>query len=123
MRVKTGFVRRQKHKKILRQAKGFWMSRHKLYKKAREAVLHAGAYAYHGRKRRKRDFRRLWTIRINAALREKGRTYSRFIQALKEQKIELDRKILADLAVHHPLVFNQISDAAFKPQKPGAGAH
>lgn len=122
MRVKTGFVRRRQHKKILKLARGFWMSRHKLFKKANEAVLHAGAYAFHGRKKKKRDFRRLWTIRINAALRQKGYTYSRFIRALKEQKIELDRKILADLAVRHPLVFNQISDAAFKSQKSGAGA-
>lgn len=122
MRVKTGFVRRRQHKKILKLAKGFWMSRHKLFKKANEAVLHAGVYAFHGRKKRKRDFRRLWTIRINAALRQQGHTYSRFIRALKEQKIELDRKILADLAVRHPLVFNQISDAAFKSQKSGAGA-
>lgn len=122
MRVKTGVVRRRQHKKILKLAKGYWMSRSKLYKKAKEAVLHAGSYAYHGRKRRKRDFRRLWTIRINAALGENNRQYSRFIKQLKDQKIGLDRKILAELAVNHPLIFSQIADAAFKPQKPGAGA-
>ena len=122
MRVKTGVVRHRKHHKVLKAAQGFWMSRHKLYKKAHEAVLHAGVYAYHGRKRRKRDLRRLWIIRLNAALRTKGVTYSRFIRQLGEAKIPLDRKILATLAVNQPEAFAQIVDAAAKPQKPGAGA-
>jgi large subunit ribosomal protein L20 len=121
MRVKTGVVRRRKHQKMLKQAKGYWMSRHKLYKKAHEAVLHAGVYAYHGRKQRKRDFRSLWIIRLNAALRSQGQTYARFIRQLKLAKIELDRKILAELAVNRPAVFAQIVNVAFKAKKPSAG--
>ena len=122
MRVKTGFVRHRKHQKVIRQAKGYWMSRHKLYKKAHEAVLHAGVYAFHGRKRRKRDFRTLWIQRINAALTGSGLSYSRFINRLKTQKIVLDRKILAELAVNHREAFAKIVDAASKPQKPSTGA-
>jgi large subunit ribosomal protein L20 len=105
MRVKTGIVRHRKHKKILGLAKGYWMSRHRLYKKAKEAVLHAGTYAYHGRKLRKRDFRTLWIQRISAGLGDTGMNYSRFISALKKNKIELDRKILAELAAKQQQVF------------------
>jgi large subunit ribosomal protein L20 len=105
MRVKTGIVRHRKHKKILGLAKGYWMSRSKLYKKAKEAVLHAGAYAFHGRKLRKRDFRTLWIQRISAGLNGTGLSYSGFIHALKQAKIELDRKILAELATNHQKVF------------------
>lgn len=121
MRVKTGIVRHRKHKKILNQAKGYWMSRHKLYKKAHEAVLHAGAYAFHGRKRRKRDQRTLWILRLNAALKERGLKYSSFIHDLKLKKIELNRKILSQLAAQFPDAFSQLADVATKPKKPGAG--
>jgi large subunit ribosomal protein L20 len=110
MRAKTGTVRKRKHKKILKQAKGYRMTRSRLYKVAKEAVLHAGQYAYHGRKLRKRDFRRLWIQRINAALSKTGLSYSRFIKKLKDNQIELNRKILADLAVKHPEVFFKIVD-------------
>jgi len=110
VRVKTGIVRKRKHKKILKKAKGYWMSRHKQYKKAHEAVLHAGQYAFAGRKNKKRDLRSLWIVRINAALRSKGTTYSRFINQLKKQKIELDRKILAQIAYEYPKVFDEIID-------------
>ncbi len=122
MRVKTGIVRHRKHKKILKQARGYWMSRHKLYKKAKEAVLHAGVYAYHGRKRRKRDFRTLWIQRINAGLTGSGLSYSRFILELKQNKIELNRKILAELALNHRAVWLKLVDATAKSKKPGAGA-
>lgn len=108
MRIKTGPTRKQRHNKILDQAKGYRMSRRRLYKKASEAVLHAGQYAFAGRKNRKRDFRQLWITRINGALSETDLSYSRFIAALKKAKIELDRKILADLVISDPKTFQEI---------------
>lgn len=110
MRVKTGFVRHRKHKKALKLTRGFRMTKSRLVKVAKEAALHAGQYAFHGRKRRKRDFRSLWIQRINAALTDKGMSYSRFIKALKDNSITLDRKILADLAVTDPKTFQFIID-------------
>jgi len=110
MRVKTGIIRRRKHKKILTQAKGYRMTRSRLIKKAKEAVLHAGEYAFAGRKLRKRDFRRLWITRINAGLSGSNLSYSQFIAGLKKAKIELDRKILADLVVSDFETFNKILD-------------
>ncbi len=110
MRAKTGYTRKRRHKKILKLAKGYRMTRSKLYKVAKEAVLHAGSYAYHGRKLRKRDFRTLWIQRINASLTGTGLKYSHFINKLKTNKIQLNRKILADLAVNHPKVFFKIVD-------------
>ena len=88
------------------------MTRHKQFKKAKEAVLHAGEYAFKGRKLRKRDFRQLWIMRMNAALRELGMKYSIFINKLKINKIELDRKIISQLAVEHPKVFKKIVEKA-----------
>jgi len=108
VRVKGGITTHRKHKKTLKLAKGYWMSRHKQIKKAKEAVLHAGQYAYVGRKNRKRDFRTLWIIRLNAALKPLGLKYNQFINALKKNKVELDRKILAQIAVEHPKTFKQI---------------
>lgn len=108
MRVKTGTVRKRKHKKLLALAKGYRMTKHRLVKPASEAVLHAGEYAFAGRKRRKRDFRRLWITRINAALSEYDLSYSHFIAGLKKANIELDRKILADLIISDPNVFKNI---------------
>ncbi len=108
VRVKGGMTTRRRHKKVLKQAKGYWMSRHKQFKKAKEAVLHAGAYAFAGRKDKKRDFRSLWIIRLNAALRTLGMTYSTFINLLKKKKVTLDRKVLAQIAVEHPKVFEKI---------------
>src|SRR3989338_1244003 len=110
VRIKGGVRTRAKHKKVLKMAKGFWMTRHKQFKKAKEAVLHAGEYAFAGRKAKKRDFRQLWIIRMNAALRELGMKYSIFIHKLKVNKIELDRKILSQLAVEHSVVFKKIVD-------------
>ena len=112
MRVKTGPTRRRKHKKILKQAKGYRMTRSRLIRKAKEAVLHSGEYAFAGRKLRKRDMRRLWISRINAALSNSDISYSKFIACLNKAKIELDRKILADLAVTDPKTFEAIVNKA-----------
>ena len=108
MRVKTGIVRKKRHKKVLKLTKGYRMTKSRLFRVAKEASLHAGQYAYHGRKLRKRNFRTLWIQRIKAALSTTDLTYSLFIKTLKDNKIELNRKILADLAVNHPKVFQNI---------------
>src|SRR3989344_129158 len=107
-RVKGGTTTRRKHKKILKLAKGYWMTRHKQIKKAKEAVLHADQYSFTGRKDRKSDFRQLWILRINAAVRPLGLTYSQLINKLSAKKIELDRKILSQLAIEHPKIFEKI---------------
>lgn len=112
VRIKGGVRTRAKHKKVLKMAKGYWMTRHKQIKKAKESVLHAGEYAFKGRKLRKRDFRQLWIIRMNAALRELGTKYSAFISKLKLNKIELDRKILSQIVVEHPKIFKKIVEKA-----------
>jgi len=112
VRIKGGVRTRARHKKVLKLAKGYWMTRHKQFKKAKEAVLHAGEYAFKGRKLRKRDFRQLWIIRMNAALRNLGTKYSVFIKKLKDNKIELDRKILSQLAVEQPEVFKKVVEKA-----------
>jgi len=111
-RTKTGIVRRRHHKKVLARTKGFRMTRHRLYKVAHEADLHAGQYAYVGRRLRKRDIRKLWIIRLNAAVRELGLSYNKFIAGLKKAKIELDRKILADLALSDSRTFKKIVEKA-----------
>lgn len=108
VRVKGGTTTRRKHKKVLKLAKGYWMTRSKLIKKAKEAVLHADAYSYHGRKRKKRDFRSLWIVRLNAALRPSNISYSKFINLLKTKNVGVDRKILSQIAVDHPQVFTKI---------------
>lgn len=108
VRVKSGIQTKRKHKKVLKLAKGYWMTRHKQFKKAKEAVLHAGAYAYTGRKDKKHIFRSLWTVRLNAALRTLNSTYSKFIAQLKQKKVELDRKVLAQIALEYPKVFEKI---------------
>ncbi len=101
-------ITRKKHKKIKKEAKGFRQARRTRIKAAKEAILHAGQYAYIGRKLRKRNLRRLWIVRLNAAVREHGLTYSEFISGLKKKKIEVDRKILADIAVNDPDTFAKI---------------
>ena len=108
MRVKS--PRRQRHNKVLRQAKGYRMTKHRLYRVAREATIHAGQYAFAGRHLRRRDLRSLWIVRLNAAVRSLGLTYSKFIAGLKKANIQIDRKILADLAVKQPSVFSKIVD-------------
>jgi len=112
MRVKTGIVRRRKHKKILKLAKGFYSGRRKHFRKAKEQVEHSLVYAYRDRKRKKRDFRRLWIVRINAACRLNDISYSRFINGLKLAGIELDRKILADMAMNDPKAFSTVVEKA-----------
>jgi len=104
-RVKRGTVRRAKRKKLLARAKGFYQTKSKLYRAAKESVDTAAKYAYVGRKNKKRDFRRLWVVRINAAARENGITYSQLIRGLKSAGIELDRKMLADMAVKQAAAF------------------
>lgn len=98
----------------MKAARGFKQARHKRIQTAKEAVLHAGQYAYHGRKLRKRDLRSLWIVRLNAAVREHGLNYNQFIAGLKKNKIELDRKILAELAVKDSSMFAKIVDSAKK---------
>lgn len=105
---RTKSIAQRKHRKILKQAKGFTQARRQRVKIAKEAILHAGAYAYHGRKLRKRDLRKLWIVRLNAAVREHNLSYSKFMPALKKAKIEIDRKILSDIAVKNPKVFDKI---------------
>jgi len=111
-RVKRGTKKRKRRTKILKLAKGYWGARSTNYRTAKEAVEKAHLYAYRDRKARKRDFRRLWIIRIKAASESNGCSYSRFIHGLKKLNIELDRKILADLAVNSPGTFAQLVDKA-----------
>jgi len=111
-RVKTGVVRRRRHKKILKLAKGFYSGRRKHFRKAKEQIERSLVYAFRDRKQKKRDFRRLWIVRINAACRLNDISYSRFINGLKKAGIELDRKILADFAMNEPEVFAQLVEKA-----------
>ena len=113
-RVKTGVVTRRRHKSVLAQTKGYRMTKNRLYKVAQEALLHAGQYAFIGRKNRKRDFRRLWITRITAGLKatESELNYSRFINALKTKNITLDRKSLADLAATDLEAFKAVVKSA-----------
>jgi len=111
-RVKRGLVSRRKHKKLLKSVKGYRGTKSRLIKVAKEAQLHAGAYAYHGRKLRKRDARELWITRISEASAQQGISYSVFINKLKKSNVELDRKILSDLLVDDPVTFKQIIDFA-----------
>ena len=111
-RVKRGVTARARHKKVLDQAKGYSGRRKNVYRVAVQAVTKAGQYAYRDRKQRKRQFRALWIARINAAARECGITYSRFINGLKKGAIEIDRKVLADIAVHDKAAFAAIAEQA-----------
>lgn len=108
-RVKTGVVRRRRHKKVLKLARGFYSGRRKHFRKAKEQLERSLVYAYRDRRAKKRDFRRLWIVRINAACRLNDISYSRFINGLKKANIELDRKILADMAMNDPKAFAQIA--------------
>lgn len=111
-RVKRGNVRRAKRKKVLSRAKGFFQTKSKLYRAAKESVDTALKYAYVGRRRKKRDFRRLWVIRINAAAREHGLTYGQLIAGLKAAGNQIDRKQLADLAATNPAAFGRLAKVA-----------
>jgi large subunit ribosomal protein L20 len=107
-RAKTGIVRRRRHKKILKLAKGFWGLRSKSPRKARETLLNGAMRSFNDRRKRKGEFRRLWIVRINAAAREHGLSYSQLIHRLKEAGIEVDRKMLADLAARSPEAFSSL---------------
>ena len=111
-RVKRGVVAHRRHKKILKQAKGYYGARSRVFRVAKQAVTKAGQYAYRDRRQRKRQFRALWIARINAAAREFGLSYSRMIDGMNKASIEVDRKVLADLAVHDMAAFTKIADKA-----------
>lgn len=111
-RVKRGNKRLQRRKKILRQARGYWGTKSKLRRSAKEQLLKSGAYAYRDRRQKKRNFRRLWIIRIGAAVKQHGFSYSRFICGLKKAGIDLNRKVLADLAVRDQKAFEKIVETA-----------
>ena len=114
MRVVRGNVSRQRHKRLLKLAKGFRGSRKKIFRTANQAVMKSLKHAYKGRRLKRRDLRRLWIARINAAARQNGLSYSRFINGLAKSGVELNRKYLSDVAVHDPKAFAQIAEAAKK---------
>jgi large subunit ribosomal protein L20 len=111
-RVKRGVVAHARHKKVLEQAKGYYGARSKVFRVAKQAVTKAGQYAYRDRRQKKRDFRALWIIRINACARENNLSYSRFINGLKQAAIEIDRKVLADIAVFDRIAFKELANCA-----------
>lgn len=111
-RVKRSVAGRKKRRAVLKEAKGYYSSRGHHYRAAREQVLHSGVYAYRDRRARKGDFRRLWITRINAAARANGLTYSRFMAGLRLAEIELDRKMLAEMAVNDPAAFTSLTEVA-----------
>jgi large subunit ribosomal protein L20 len=111
-RVKRGVTQRRRHKKVLKLAKGYFLGRSKLYKSAHEAVMHALDYSYRDRRNIKRDMRRLWIVRINAAARLNGLTYSTFMDRLRRANVTVDRKMLADLAVRDAAAFTRIVETA-----------
>ncbi len=113
-RVKGGTISRARHKKVLKKAKGYFGSKHRLYKTANEQVMHSGAYAYRDRKARKGDFRKLWIMRINAACRENEISYSKFINGLNKAGIEINRKMLSELAIDNPKAFAALVETAKK---------
>ena len=113
-RVKGGIVSKNRRRKVLKKAKGYFGSKHRLYKTAQEQLFHSGAYSYQDRKKRKGDFRKLWITRINAACRENDISYSKFISGLNKANIEINRKMLSELAISDPKEFSKIVDLAKK---------
>jgi len=111
-RVKRGVIAKARHKKVLKKAKGYYGARSKLFKTAKQAVIKAGQYAYRDRRQRKRHFRALWIARINAAARLHGLSYSRLINGMSRAELDIDRKVLADIAVHDPDAFGAIAERA-----------
>ncbi len=111
-RVKRGVTAKARHKKIMKLARGYYGARSRTYRVAKQAVIKAGQYAYRDRRQKKRQFRALWVTRINAQARECGLSYSRFIDGLKKAGIELDRKVLADMAVHDKVAFAAVAEQA-----------
>lgn len=106
-RVKNGAVTKARHKKVLKQAKGYFGSKHRLYKSAKEQLMHSGQYAFRDRKQKKREFRKLWITRINAACRQNDISYSRFIEGLTKAGVEVNRKMLSEIAINDPKVFSE----------------
>ena len=113
-RVKNGAVTKARHKKVLKQAKGYFGSKHRLYKSAKEQLMHSGQYAFRDRKGKKREFRKLWITRINAACRENGISYSRFIEGLNKAGVEVNRKMLSEIAINDPKAFTELVEVAKK---------
>ena len=111
-RVKRGVIARRRHKKVLKQAKGYYGARSRVFRVAKQAVIKAGQYAYRDRRQRKRQFRQLWIARINAGARQNGLSYSKFINGLKKATVEIDRKVLADLAVNEKAAFAALVEKA-----------
>ena len=107
-RVKGGTISRARHKKVLKQAKGYFGSKHRLFKTANEQVMHSGKYAYRDRRQKKRDFRKLWITRINAACRMNEISYSRFIEGLTKAGVEINRKMLSEIAINDPKMFSEL---------------
>ena len=113
-RVKNGAVTKARHKKVLKAAKGYFGSKHRLYKSAKEQLMHSGQYAFRDRKQKKRDFRKLWITRINAACRENEISYSRFINGLTKAGVEVNRKMLSEIAINDPKAFSELVKVAKK---------
>ena len=111
-RVKNGAVTKARHKKVLKEAKGYFGSKHRLYKTAKEQLMHSGQYAFRDRKQKKRDFRKLWIIRINAACRLNDISYSRFIEGLNKAGVEVNRKMLSEIAINDPKAFSELVKVA-----------
>ena len=111
-RVKNGAVTKARHKKVLKEAKGYFGSKHRLYKSAKEQLMHSGQYAFRDRKQKKRDFRKLWITRINAACRQNDISYSRFIEGLTKAGVEVNRKMLSEIAINDPKTFSELVKVA-----------
>lgn len=111
-RVKNGATTKARHKKVLKQAKGYFGSKHRLYKTAKEQLMHSGQYAFRDRKQKKRDFRKIWITRINAACRENEISYSRFIEGLTKAGVEINRKMLSEIAIEDPKAFSELVKVA-----------
>ena len=111
-RVKNGAVTKARHKKVLKAAKGYFGSKHRLYKSAKEQLMHSGQYAFRDRKQKKRDFRKLWITRINAACRQNDISYSRFIEGLNKAGVEVNRKMLSEIAINDPKMFGEFVKVA-----------
>ena len=111
-RVRNGVVTKARHKKVLKEARGYFGSKHRLYKSAKEQLMHAGVYAYRDRRQKKREFRKLWIVRINAACRLNEISYSRFIEGLNKAGVEINRKMLSEIAINDPKAFSKLVEVA-----------
>ena len=111
-RVRNGVVTKARHKKVLKEARGYFGSKHRLYKSAKEQLMHAGVYAYRDRRQKKREFRKLWIVRINAACRLNDISYSRFIEGLNKAGVEVNRKMLSEIAINDPKAFSELVKVA-----------